>query len=90
MGKLMNDASSPVIENASADHPDVEFGKIGVLLINLGTPDSTDPASLRRYLGEFLTDRRVIEWPRWLWCRFMFEIGTHAVNGFNSLFEIEV
>lgn len=74
MGKLMNDASSPVIENASADHPDVEFGKIGVLLINLGTPDSIDPASLRRYLAEFLTDRRVIEWPRWLWYPILYGI----------------
>ena len=45
----------------------MEYSKIGVLLINLGTPDATDPASIRRYLAEFLTDRRVIEWSRWLW-----------------------
>jgi ferrochelatase len=36
-------------------------GRIGVLLVNLGTPDATDPASVRRYLKEFLTDARVIE-----------------------------
>src|SRR5215217_2228261 len=36
-------------------------GRIGVLLVNLGTPDATDPASVRRYLREFLNDRRVIE-----------------------------
>ena len=56
-----------MIKNAPYEHPKVEFGKIGVLLINLGTPQATDPVSLRRYLAEFLTDRRVIEWSRWLW-----------------------
>lgn len=43
------------------DHPPVSFGKIGVLLVNLGTPDATDYWSMRRYLKEFLSDRRVIE-----------------------------
>lgn len=55
-------------------HPKVEFGKIGVLLINLGTPDATDAASIRRYLAEFLTDRRVIEWSRWLWYPILYGI----------------
>ncbi len=50
-----------------ADHPKVAVGKVGVLLINLGTPDGTDYWSMRRYLSEFLSDRRVIEWPRLLW-----------------------
>src|SRR3954471_18927611 len=36
-------------------------GKVGVLLLNLGTPDGTDAASVRRYLKEFLSDKRVIE-----------------------------
>ncbi|WP_350335938.1 ferrochelatase [Coralliovum pocilloporae] len=48
-------------------HPDVNYGKIGVLLINLGTPDATDYWSMRRYLKEFLSDRRVIEAPRLVW-----------------------
>jgi len=39
----------------------------GVLLVNLGTPEAPTPAALRRYLGEFLADPRVIEFPRWLW-----------------------
>ena len=43
------------------DHPEVKFGKTGVLLINLGTPDSTSWWDIRRYLKEFLSDRRVIE-----------------------------
>jgi len=50
-----------------ADHPRVGFGKIGVLLVNLGTPDATDYWSMRRYLKEFLSDRRVIEVPRYIW-----------------------
>ncbi|MDR3408409.1 MAG: ferrochelatase [Methylovirgula sp.] len=41
--------------------------KIGILLVNLGTPDATDFWSVRRYLKEFLSDPRVIETPRWLW-----------------------
>jgi len=50
-----------------SDHPKVNAGKIGVLLLNLGTPDATDYWSMRRYLKEFLSDRRVIEVPRLLW-----------------------
>jgi len=42
-------------------HPKVNFGKTGVLLINLGTPDSTGWWDIRKYLKEFLSDRRVIE-----------------------------
>ena len=43
------------------NHPIVKFGKTGVLLINLGTPDSTSWLDIRKYLKEFLSDRRVIE-----------------------------
>ena len=48
-------------------HPPVRSGRIGVLLLNLGTPDGTDYWSMRRYLRQFLSDRRVIEVPRWKW-----------------------
>jgi ferrochelatase len=41
--------------------------KIGVLLVNLGTPDAPTPAAVRRYLGEFLDDPRVVEIPRVIW-----------------------
>lgn len=50
-----------------ADHPQVKHGRVGVLLLNLGTPDGTGYWPMRRYLHEFLSDRRVIEEPRWLW-----------------------
>jgi ferrochelatase len=50
-----------------AGHPEVRSGNIGVLLMNLGTPDATDYWSMRRYLKEFLSDRRVIETPRLIW-----------------------
>ena len=48
-------------------HPDIKFGKTGVLLINLGTPDSTNWWDIRKYLKEFLSDRRVIEVNPILW-----------------------
>lgn len=50
-----------------ANHPDVKSGRIGVLLVNLGTPEATDYWSVRRYLKEFLSDRRVVETNRLLW-----------------------
>lgn len=64
--------SAPVAVDAAApnlpkDHPRVAFGRIGVLLLNLGTPDATSYWPMRRYLKEFLSDRRVIEEPRWKW-----------------------
>src|SRR4051812_41402291 len=49
------------------DHPAAKSGRVGVLLLNLGTPDATDYWSMRRYLKEFLSDRRVIETSRPLW-----------------------
>jgi ferrochelatase len=48
-------------------HPKVNFGKTGVLIVNLGTPDSTNWLDIRRYLKEFLSDRRVIETNPILW-----------------------
>jgi len=50
-----------------AGHPPVSAPKIGVLLLNLGTPDATDYWSMRRYLSEFLSDRRVIETSPLVW-----------------------
>ena len=50
-----------------ADHPAIPKPKVGVLLVNLGTPDAPDARSVRRYLGEFLSDRRVVELPPVLW-----------------------
>ena len=49
------------------DHPAVKFGKTGLLLVNLGTPDSTNWFDIRKYLKEFLSDRRVIEVNPILW-----------------------
>ncbi|CUH79576.1 ferrochelatase [Tropicibacter naphthalenivorans] len=53
--------------HAPADHPKVKPAKVGVLLANLGTPDATDYWSMRRYLNEFLSDKRVIDYPSWKW-----------------------
>jgi ferrochelatase len=54
-------------EPRPANHPAVRSGAVGVLIVNLGTPEATDYWSMRRYLKEFLSDRRVIETPAWLW-----------------------
>ena len=51
----------------SKNHPKVNFGKTGVLIVNLGTPDSTKWLDIRKYLKEFLSDRRVIEINPFLW-----------------------
>lgn len=56
------------------DHPNIKFGKIGVLLVNLGTPEGTDYSSMRRYLAEFLSDRRVVDVPRLIWTPLLYGI----------------
>ena len=50
-----------------SDHPQVKYGRTGVLIINLGTPDSTNWLDIRKYLKEFLSDRRVIEVNPFIW-----------------------
>ncbi|MEL6378155.1 MAG: ferrochelatase [Pseudomonadota bacterium] len=52
---------------APTDHPAVPTAKVGVLLVNLGTPEGTDKKSVRKYLKEFLSDRRVVDYPRLVW-----------------------
>src|SRR5215469_10246217 len=64
MNKFLDRA---VFAHRPITHPNVQSGSIGVLVVNLGTPDATDPASVRRYLREFLNDRRVIEEDTILW-----------------------
>ena len=44
------------------DHPKVEYGKTGVLIINLGTPDSTSWFDIRKYLKEFLSDKNSLKY----------------------------
>lgn len=50
-----------------SDHPPVAASKVGVLLVNLGTPDAPDPTAVKRYLAEFLSDPRVVEIPQLIW-----------------------
>ncbi|QDY71447.1 ferrochelatase [Qingshengfaniella alkalisoli] len=50
-----------------SDHPKMPAQKVGVLLANLGTPDATSYWPMRRYLSEFLSDRRVIDYSPWFW-----------------------
>ena len=58
---------SPALPVRPADHPPALSPRIGVLLVNLGTPDAPDPDAVKRYLREFLSDRRVVELPPLLW-----------------------
>lgn len=53
-------------------HPAVKFGKTGVLLISLGTPDAPTYGAVRKYLAEFLSDQRVIETPPLLWLPILY------------------
>ncbi|RUS59608.1 ferrochelatase [Pseudorhodobacter sp. E13] len=55
------------LAHAPADHPPVKAPKIGVLLANLGTPDNYDYWSMRRYLNQFLSDKRVVDISDWIW-----------------------
>jgi len=59
--------SGSLVQFQPSDHPKVNKGKIGVLLMNLGTPEATSYWPMRRYLKEFLSDPRVIEVNRVLW-----------------------
>ena len=59
--------SGPLQKYQPPDHPKVNRGKVGVLLMNLGTPEATSYWPMRRYLKEFLSDRRVIETNPVLW-----------------------
>jgi protoporphyrin/coproporphyrin ferrochelatase len=71
--RLKRDAAKAV-GPLPADHPPVRIGKVGVLLVNLGTPDAATAPALRRYLKQFLTDKRVIEWPKALWYPILYGI----------------
>jgi ferrochelatase len=63
----MNRPELPIRADSPAGGSSAQGGRIGVLIVNLGTPDATDAASVRRYLREFLSDRRVIEDQGLLW-----------------------
>jgi ferrochelatase len=56
-----------ILTIAEPDHPPITPSRVGVLLINLGTPDEPTPAAVKRYLAEFLSDRRVVEIPPIAW-----------------------
>ncbi|WP_347139504.1 ferrochelatase [Paracoccus sp. SSK6] len=58
---------APVPARLPADHPSIPPKKTGILIANLGTPDGYDYWSMRRYLNEFLSDKRVIDYPAWKW-----------------------
>ena len=71
MNSLFPPPKPPTELNAArprpVDHPVARTGRVGVLIVNLGSPDAPDAASVKRFLGEFLSDSRVIEIPKIIW-----------------------
>ena len=67
MNAPFSSAKTAAIGPLPVDHPPVKAKRVGVLIVNLGTPDGTSYKPMRRYLKEFLSDKRVIEKPRALW-----------------------
>jgi ferrochelatase len=75
MNGSMTQIKAPALAPAAdAEQPAVSAARIGVLLVNLGTPEATDFWSMRRYLKEFLSDKRVIEQDSLLW-KLVFNVG---------------
>ena len=72
MKKAQTSQTQPATNQTGTEAP--KLPKVGVLLVNLGTPDGTSYAPMRRYLAEFLSDRRVIEWPRAAWLPILYGI----------------
>ncbi len=71
---LMKNETRPGVGPLPPEHPEVKIGKVGVLLVNLGTPDGHDKKNMYKYLREFLSDSRVIEWPKLLWYPILYGI----------------
>lgn len=55
-------------------HPPIAHGGVGVLLVNLGTPEAPTARAVRRYLAEFLSDKRVVDYPRALWLPILYGV----------------
>lgn len=63
-----------ITKNRPAGHKPVQFGEIGVLIVNLGTPEAPTAHAVRKYLEEFLSDRRVVDYPRALWLPILYGV----------------
>ncbi|MEO1135411.1 MAG: ferrochelatase [Pseudomonadota bacterium] len=73
----MNDSAASQLCSSDPlpdDHPPIPAAKIGVLLVNLGTPDAPEAGAVRRYLREFLSDERIVDLPRALWLPVLYGI----------------
>lgn len=76
MKRAMTDGATESKDGAArpAAHPDISHGRIGVLLVNIGTPAAPTPAAVREYLREFLSDRRIVDLPRALWLPVLYGV----------------
>lgn len=70
----MRSSQSPMSSATIATLPQSMPADVGVLLLNLGTPEAPTAASVRRYLAQFLSDKRVIDYPRWLWLPLLYGV----------------
>lgn len=79
--------------HAPSGHPAIQDGRVGVILMNIGTPEALNIPALRRYLRTFLSDPRVIEAPRWLWwfaLRFILAVRPRKVaRGYAAIWDHE-
>lgn len=67
-------AAAATESRAPEGHPPVAQGRVGVLLVNLGTPDAAEAGAVRRYLREFLSDERIVDLPRALWLPILYGV----------------
>ncbi|MBY0423803.1 MAG: ferrochelatase [Parvularculaceae bacterium] len=70
----MDPTLRPAAENLPFGHPPVLAPRTGILLANLGTPDAPTAGAVRRYLAEFLSDRRVVDYPRAFWLPLLYGV----------------
>ena len=76
--RILNASNEPSIRTVTSfmpqSHMATKGGKMGVLLVNLGTPDSTSVKDVKKYLREFLSDPKVVELPRLLWLPLLYGV----------------
>ncbi len=70
----ISDTQEPASIRRPGDHPSIPDEKCAVLIVNLGTPDEATPKAVRRYLREFLSDSRVVDFPRALWLPILYGV----------------
>ena len=66
--------TEPAEPRLPPDHPPLPDDRPGVLIVNLGTPDAATAPAVRRYLAEFLSDKRIVDYPRAIWLPLLYGV----------------